>query len=72
MESDSLIVVNLLNGPLELSHPLAPIVADCKALLRQTESTIKHIKRESNKVADALAKIGVKNDEDLKILNDPI
>lgn len=72
VESDSLIVVNLLNGLRELNHPLAPIVEDCKIILRQMESTIKHIRREGNKVADALAIVGAKSDEDLKILNDPI
>lgn len=41
-------------------------------MLLETENTVKHIRRDGNKVADALAKIGAKNDEDSKILNDPI
>lgn len=72
VELDSLMAVNLLNGPKNLNHPLAPLVEDCKVLLQQTMSNIKYIMREGNKVADLLAKLGAEKDEDLKILKDPI
>lgn len=71
IESDSLIVVNLLNSPKNLSHLLAPLVEDCKALLRETEATSSTM-CEGNKVANAFAKLGAETAEELKIFKEPI
>ena len=57
VESDSAILINLLqNSCLDL-HPLGTLLLNCKCIMNSFSScSVKHIHRERNVVADCLAK----------------
>ena len=57
VESDSAVLINLVqNADVDL-HPLGTIVLNCRSMLQDFKSAqIKHIHRERNVVADILAK----------------
>ncbi|GLT95270.1 hypothetical protein SLE2022_129620 [Rubroshorea leprosula] len=68
IETDSLTAVNLLSkDPIE-NHPLSSLVFDCRDLLRCIPHVkISHVMRESNMVADILAKMGHDITEDFVV-----
>lgn len=60
MESDSQLVVELVNAPCcDPPHPLFSLISNCKAIMNGGVCRIQHVFRESNSVADMLATIGV-------------
>ncbi|GLU12286.1 hypothetical protein SLE2022_289800 [Rubroshorea leprosula] len=66
VESDSLVAIHLLQEPPPSSHNLSALIFDCRELLRQIPlAELKHIVRESNMVADQMAKLGHGIDHDL-------
>ncbi|KAK3221926.1 hypothetical protein Dsin_008951 [Dipteronia sinensis] len=59
VETDSLSAVHLLSKDLPVNHPLFGIAADCSALMAANwNCVLKHIYREGNRLADALAHLG--------------
>ncbi|KAI8526338.1 hypothetical protein RHMOL_Rhmol13G0300200 [Rhododendron molle] len=56
VETDSQIATQLLSAVNIDNHPLSNIIFDCRSLIRQFDNiNIKHIFREANRCADALA-----------------
>ena len=59
MEFDSQIIVNVLNKTTPVNHPLYSLIHSCKNLIDEDwQCLIRHVYRESNKVADYLANLG--------------
>ncbi|KAL5772198.1 hypothetical protein ACOSQ2_012122 [Xanthoceras sorbifolium] len=59
VESDSLEVVNLVNGVLSPNHPYFNIAQECILLLAADwKCSINHVYREANRLADGLAVLG--------------
>ncbi|PRQ19701.1 putative ribonuclease H [Rosa chinensis] len=72
IESDSAILIKLIVEGCESSHPLGSILNSCKSLLNGFEDVkIKHIFRESNMTADAMAKSSLSHDPEIVIFNTP-
>lgn len=66
VESDSAILVNLLQSPNLDLHPLGTLLLNCKSLVASFSScSIKHVHRERNMVVDGLARRSI--DKDLGI-----
>lgn len=58
IESNSLVVVNLIYGGCFILHPYASLVNQIRAWLhREWEVTCVHVRREANQVADCLAEM---------------
>jgi len=57
--SDSLVCINLINGPIERYHIYVVLIQDIKHLLHQINVTVSHTLREGNQCADFMAKLGV-------------
>jgi ribonuclease HI len=72
VESDSSLVVNLVKGQWEDTHPLHGLISDCKRLwLDNWGCSINHIYRECNNAADGLARMGHAMDLGWHVLMDP-
>jgi len=66
--SDSLICINLLNGPVERYHVYAILIHNIKQLLLQSNITVSNLS-ETNQCVDFMAKLGVSSDDGL-VLHD--
>lgn len=63
VETDSAILINLINGNDIALHPLGTIISNCKNLMTKfVQCSINHIHREKNMVADCLAKRSIQNE----------
>jgi ribonuclease HI len=63
IESDSAVLVNLVQGNSTELHPLGSLLSDCRKIMDTCdEVSISHIFRECNMTADALAKNSIEND----------
>ncbi|KAL6202860.1 hypothetical protein ACLB2K_026564 [Fragaria x ananassa] len=72
IESDSAVLVNLLQNSDMDVHPLGTIVLNCRAMMQHFDFVqIKHIHRERNMVADLLAKNSTLNAKGICIFNKP-
>ncbi|KAL6198760.1 hypothetical protein ACLB2K_028549 [Fragaria x ananassa] len=72
IESDSAVLVNLLQNSDMDVHPLGTIVLNCRAMMQHFDFVqIKHIHRERNMVADLLAKNSTLNAKGICIFNEP-
>jgi len=69
--SDSLVCINLINGPVENYHVYAVLIQDIKDLLLHSIVTVCHTLREGNQCADFLAKLGASSDDSLIIYESP-
>ena len=59
VESDSLMLVNLIIADSPTNHPLFNIIHECRSLLKGNwNCKVQHVYRESNMVADRLAYLG--------------
>jgi ribonuclease HI len=56
--SDSIVCINLINGPIERYHIYDVLIQDIKNLLHYTNVTVSHTLREGNQCADFIAKLG--------------
>ena len=63
METDSYEAFTLLELQKEDTNPNKVLIANCKRLLGESNSSIRHILRERNQCADALANLGVQQEE---------
>ncbi|KAL6140699.1 hypothetical protein ACLB2K_058995 [Fragaria x ananassa] len=71
IESDSAVLVNLLQNSDMDVHPLGTIVLNCRAMMQHFDFVqIKHIHRERNMVADLLAKNSTLNAKGICIFNE--
>ncbi|CAL5332699.1 unnamed protein product [Camellia sinensis] len=71
IETDATEVVKLLEeGPGE-HHLLRGLVADARIIFTGCQCTVQHIYREGNLCADAMAKLGAEQPEDILVVNDP-
>ncbi|CAL5353181.1 unnamed protein product [Camellia sinensis] len=71
IETDAAEVVNLLEeGPGD-KHLLQGLVEDARIIFNGCQCTIQHIYKEGNLCADAMAKLGVDQPEDILVVNDP-
>ena len=68
---DSLVCINLINGPIERYHIYVVLIQDIKNLLRHTNVTVSHTLREGNQCADFMAKLGASSDIDLLFHESP-
>ncbi|KAM5549769.1 hypothetical protein ABKV19_000934 [Rosa sericea] len=72
VESDSAIFVKLLIDGCPISHPLGNIINSCRHLINGFEDVrIRHIFRECNYTADALAKGSLSHDYGIVIFDTP-
>ncbi|PRQ29678.1 putative ribonuclease H-like domain-containing protein [Rosa chinensis] len=72
VESDSEVLVKLMNDGVDALHPLKSVINSCQALQRQFQRCeIKHIYREVNKVADVLSKIGLDSEIGMHFMMQP-
>jgi len=62
---DSLLCINLINGPIERYHIYVVLIQDIKYLLHQINVTVSHTLKEGNQCADFMAKLGASSDVDL-------
>jgi ribonuclease HI len=69
--SDSLVCINLINGPIERYHIYVVLIQDIKHLLNQINVTVSHTLREGNQCADFMTKLGVSSDVDLLLHESP-
>ncbi|PRQ20104.1 putative ribonuclease H-like domain-containing protein [Rosa chinensis] len=72
VESDSEVLVKLMNDGVDALHHLKSVINSCQALHRQFQRCeIKHIYREVNKVADVLSKIGLDSEIGVHFMMQP-
>ncbi|KAL6202993.1 hypothetical protein ACLB2K_026697 [Fragaria x ananassa] len=72
VESDSSILINLLQGTGVELHLLETLVLNCRTLLQQFDSIqVNHIHRERNTVADILAKNSIMNAHGICYFQEP-
>lgn len=72
VESDSALVINLIMQNTHEMHPLGTLIHNCKALMQQFDyCTISHIYRETNHVADLLAKDSIFNSKGIHLFPSP-
>ncbi|XP_060203034.1 uncharacterized protein LOC132631475 [Lycium barbarum] len=65
LESDSLIIINMLEGKINIAWELQDSIDTIKQLLSQTNYIAQHCYREANQVADALAKWSMNGQEEI-------
>nr|POE96986.1 putative ribonuclease h protein [Quercus suber] len=59
VELDARVVVDLINSNVDSVKPYSPLLCDCRCLLRRFPRVqVKHVYREGNRCADALARWG--------------
>ncbi|CAL5344898.1 unnamed protein product [Camellia sinensis] len=71
IEIDATEVVKLLEEGLGEHHLLRGLVEDAQIIFNGCQCTIKHIYREGNLCADAMAKLGAEQPENILVVNDP-
>ncbi|KAL7207503.1 hypothetical protein ACSBR1_029453 [Camellia fascicularis] len=71
IETDAEQVVKLLNEGPDERCPFRGIVEDTRIIMRGCDCSIQHIRREANICADAMAKLGEYQPEDLLVVNEP-
>ena len=69
--SDSLVCINLINGPIEKYHIYVVLIQDIKYLLHQINVTVSHTLREGNQCADFMTKLGASSNIDLLLHKSP-
>lgn len=70
IESDSLVVVNLINEDFDGCHPQSNMIFETKALKTQTGATLTHIPHSANECADHLARLGAELNEHLVVMDE--
>ncbi|KAL0006134.1 hypothetical protein SO802_013695 [Lithocarpus litseifolius] len=59
VELDARVVIDLINSNVDTVKPYSPLLYDCRCLLRRfPQAQVKHVYREGNRCADALANWG--------------
>ncbi|KAF5934299.1 hypothetical protein HYC85_030470 [Camellia sinensis] len=71
VESDAMQVVQLMNEETKDNCPFKNLVEDSKILLRGYQCTVQHVWKAGNLCADALAKFGAQQPEDMLVVNEP-
>ncbi|KAL6218764.1 hypothetical protein ACLB2K_011973 [Fragaria x ananassa] len=72
IESDSAILVQLMNNSEFGNHPLGSLLQGCSSLMNKMENaTLSHIFRECNSTADALAKCSISHELGLVCFDSP-
>ena len=72
VEVDASSVVSLLANAAETNSEFAPLVDDCRDLLKRIpQARIKHCYREGNKCADRLARLGADMEENFVVFDAP-
>ncbi|CAL5413457.1 unnamed protein product [Camellia sinensis] len=71
IETDATEVVKLLEEGPGKHHLLRGLVADARIIFTGCQCTVQHIYREGNLCADAMAKLGAEQPEDILVVNDP-
>ena len=72
VELDARVVVDLISSNIDSIKPYSPLLCDCRCLLRRFPRVqVKHIYREGNCCADALARWGCLMDDAFVVFNHP-
>ncbi|GMP31341.1 hypothetical protein CsSME_00005597 [Camellia sinensis var. sinensis] len=71
IETDAAQVVQLMKDPIASNCPFKNLVEDAKILFNGCECTIQHIWKQGNLCADALAKLGADQPEEMLVVNEP-
>ncbi|XP_028083701.1 uncharacterized protein LOC114284948 [Camellia sinensis] len=71
IETDAAQVVQLMEDPIASNCPFKNLVEDANILLNGCECTIQHIWKQGNLCADALAKLGANQPEEMLVVNEP-
>ncbi|KAL6185990.1 hypothetical protein ACLB2K_042112 [Fragaria x ananassa] len=72
IESDSAILVQLMNNSEFGNHPLGSLLQGCSSLMNKMKSaTLSHIFKECNSTADALAKCSISHEHGLVCFDSP-
>ncbi|CAL5415798.1 unnamed protein product [Camellia sinensis] len=71
IELDTMQVVQLMNEETRDNCPFKNLVEDSKILFRGCQCTVQHVWKEGNLCADALAKFGAQQPEDMLVVNKP-
>ncbi|GMP68316.1 hypothetical protein CsSME_00027964 [Camellia sinensis var. sinensis] len=69
IETNAAQVVKLMEEPIMSNYPFKNLVEDAKVLFRGCECTIQHIWKQGNLCADALAKMGADQPEEMLVVN---
>ncbi|KAL7196821.1 hypothetical protein ACSBR1_036770 [Camellia fascicularis] len=70
-ETDAEQVVQLMHEEPGDKTPFKNLVQDAQILLRGCECSVQHVWKEGNLYADALAKMGANQPEDMLVFNEP-
>ncbi|CAL5357000.1 unnamed protein product [Camellia sinensis] len=71
IETDAAQVVHLLQEEVGDKCPFKRLVEDTKILLNGCNCTVQHVWKEANLCADALAKLGAAQQEDMLVVKEP-
>ena len=72
VELDAKIIVDILQSNQETNNSFSPLLLDCRLLLRNfPQSRVRHVFREANFGANAMAKRGVSQVEDFVVFDNP-
>ncbi|GMP77627.1 hypothetical protein CsSME_00033839 [Camellia sinensis var. sinensis] len=71
IETDAAQVVQLMKDPIASNCPFKNLVEDAKILFNGCVCTIQHIWKQGNLCADALAKLGANQPEEMLVVNEP-
>ncbi|KAL7222427.1 hypothetical protein ACSBR1_024175 [Camellia fascicularis] len=71
IETDCEQVMKLLEKELDAKCPFKGLVEDARIIMRGCECTMQHVYKEGNLCADALAKFGIDQPEEILVVNEP-
>ncbi|KAL0016847.1 hypothetical protein SO802_003916 [Lithocarpus litseifolius] len=72
VELDARVVIDLINSNVDTVKPYSPLSCDCRCLLRRfPQVQVKHVYREGNRCADALASWGCLMDDAFVVFSSP-
>ncbi|XP_028051173.1 uncharacterized protein LOC114255822 [Camellia sinensis] len=72
IETDTMQVVKLLEKETEANSPYKGIIEDAKIIMRGCKCTVQHVFKKGNLCANALAKFGAEQPEDILVVNKPL
>ena len=72
VELDARVVIDLISSNVDTVKPYSPLLCDCRCLLRRFPRVqVKHVYREGNRCADALARWGCLMDDAFVVFSSP-
>ncbi|KAD6119673.1 hypothetical protein E3N88_10944 [Mikania micrantha] len=69
-DSQAALLLITVNG-VDESHPLSLMINECRMNMAELKCYMVHVKRDKNRCADALARLGGRQDEEFVVVDDP-